>query len=187
MCACEMASYLAACIHLNGALWPWRPHPDTDTSMSLHTPEFLWSRFVFPILSHAVLVMGSHSLIFLFFADWSGKWHSPLLLQPIQFKVKWCVLCEMSFCTLLLYSAVIYSWPVNVSKFCHSLPTSWGLSLLRLSFIFHCVSFVVNCSVKKKHGGFIFKGYYIWTNFRLIMGPVVCSLVWTPCTLSFFC
>lgn len=141
MCACEMASYLAACIHSNGALWPWRPHPDTDTSMSHQTPEFLRSRFVFPILSHAVLVMGSHSLIFLFFADWSGKWRSPLLLQPIQFKVKWCVLCEMSFCTLLLYSAVIYSWPVNVSKFCHSLPdilrsqSAWIIIYLPLCLI----------------------------------------------------
>lgn len=73
---------------------------------------------------------GSHSLIFLLFADWSGKWHSPLLLQPIQFKVKWCVLSEMSFCTLLLYWAVMCLWPVNLHKFCHSpltpLTSHWG-------------------------------------------------------------
>lgn len=72
----------------------------------------------------------SHHFIFLFFADWIGKCCSPLLLQLIQFKVKWCVLSQMSFCTLLLYRAVIYLWPVNSNKFCHSPLTSlmsyWG-------------------------------------------------------------
>lgn len=72
----------------------------------------------------------SHHLFSLFFADWIGKCRSLLLLQLIQFKVKWCVLSQMSFCTLLLYQAVIYLWPVNSNKFCRSPMTSlvshWG-------------------------------------------------------------
>lgn len=123
---------------------------------------------------------GSHSLIFLFFADWSGKWHSPVLLQPIQFKVKWCVLSEMSFCTLLLYWAVIYLWPVNLNKFCHSPLTSlmshWGAdsgsrsqsAYIIISLPLFQSYFVVSCSVKQKHSGIIFKGHS--TNFRLVMG-----------------
>lgn len=64
---------------------------------------------------------GSCSLVFLFSADWIGEWHSPLPLQPIQSKVKWCVLSETSFCAPpSSYRAVIYLQPVNLDKFCHS-------------------------------------------------------------------
>lgn len=57
MCACQVASYLPACSHLNSERWPWRPHPDTDTMyVTSCTPGFLRSRFIFPPLSHAILV-----------------------------------------------------------------------------------------------------------------------------------
>lgn len=108
-----------------------------------------------------------HSLIFLFFADWSGKWHSPLLQQPIQFKVKWCVLSEISFFTLLLYWAVIYLWPVNLSKFCHcpltSLMSHWSAYSenskwhpevsVCLNYHIPSTGSVQNYSVKRKHSG----------------------------------
>ena len=43
-----------------------------------------------------------------------------LLLQPIQSKVKWCVLSETSSCTRLLHWVVIDLLPVNLNKFCRS-------------------------------------------------------------------
>lgn len=102
---------LAACVHVKkkSTLWP-RRHILTLSSICHFTNQdcsdhTLLSPFSV-IQSWWSLIC---SLISLFFADWSGKWRSPLLLQPIQFKVKWCVLSEMSFCTLLLwYWAVIY-------------------------------------------------------------------------------
>lgn len=54
---CEMATYLAACIHLNKKSAPRRPHPDPVTIMSHHKPGFLRSGFIFPLLSHPEQVM----------------------------------------------------------------------------------------------------------------------------------
>lgn len=135
-----MACYLAMCVHLGGggAPWPWRPYPKPLISVLQYNRAFL---FYFILDSTLFIYLffapqssspghGSHSFIFLFFADWSGKWHSSPLLQPVQFKVKWCVLSETSFCTPLLYWAVIYLWPVNLNKFwlspLTSLASLWG-------------------------------------------------------------
>lgn len=111
--------------------------------------------------------------------------------QPIQFKVKWCVLSEMSFCTLLLYWAVTYLRPVE-----QDLPLSlpWLLSratgvvtlkaasdiqcsLLKLSYSFHFLIFIffiflMHCPVKKKRSGII------WTDLR--------SLTWLRYVLFLF-
>lgn len=114
------------------------------------------------------------------------EWKAAALccFQPIQFKVKWCVLSEMSFCTLLLYWAVTYLRPVE-----QVLPLSlpWLLSratgvvtlkaasdiwcsLLKLSYSFHFLIFIfffwMYCPVKKKRSGIIFEGYL----FELISG-----------------
>lgn len=100
----------AACVHVRkkSTLWAWRhilslssTYHVTNQDCSDHT-----------LLFHSSVIQSwwslTRSLICLFFADWNGKWCSPLLLQPIQFKVKWCVFSQMTFCTLLLYWAVVY-------------------------------------------------------------------------------
>ena len=114
--SCVHVKLHAAYIHLNktNAVWPWRPHPDPVFSMSHYKPGFLSLCFFF---SHPALVMAH---IALFSCYLLTGLESPVWLQPIQFKVKWCALSEMSFCTLLLHWAVIYLWPVNLNKFCQS-------------------------------------------------------------------
>lgn len=136
------------------ALWPWTPHPDPATSMSHYKPGFLSSRFILQLLSHPSSGDASHIASFscsLLTGVESGV--ALCGMQPIQFKVKWCVLSEMSFCRLLLYRAVIYLWPVNLDKFCQS-PLK---ASVKLSSPFHCFCLILLWSVKLKHGGIIFK------------------------------
>lgn len=104
---------------------------------------------------------------------------SRVLLQPIQFKVKWCVLSEMSFCTLLLYWAVIYLQPVEqvlrLSPL-NSLTTVASLqaasdvqhSLFALAYSFHLLGFAYY-PVEKKHSGLIFSHlHFLLTYFKYI-------------------
>lgn len=167
MCACEIASYLAA---MKATSWHWHLDVTSHARISQIVLYFLF----FSAPRSCGCGDGSHSLIFLFFADWSGKWRGPLLLQPIQFKVKWCVLSEMSFCTLLLYWAVIYFFfvPVNLNKFRRSPLTSpksnsggggdseSGSDIVRSQSAQMIKSFRLFLShVCSEHGRITFKGY----------------------------
>lgn len=98
MCACEMTSDLPACIHV----WPCKPHPYTETSLSSGISQIFFRSLVMQFWGWHTQ---PHFLVLLQTRVESG---SPLLLQPFQFKVKWCVHSEMAFCTLLVYWDVIY-------------------------------------------------------------------------------
>lgn len=69
--ACEMASYLPACVHLNNAAWPQRPRLCTRRA---HIQRDSWDHTLFLHSSSRGSGGGARRLIFPLFADWSGKW-----------------------------------------------------------------------------------------------------------------
>lgn len=96
--------------------------------MSELKPDIFICQCVFLFSSHTWTAMVHIQPVLLFLGDWNENC-CIFLLQPITFKVNWCILLETSFRTHLLYRSFIYLWPVNSNKFCQFL--SSPISLLR--------------------------------------------------------
>lgn len=136
-----------------------------QTSLHWHK-KFVLRDFsdIFPLFSDAVLMM-AYTASFSCSLQTRVESGSPLLLQPFQFKVKWCVHSEMAFCTLLVYWDAIYlaCW---TSFATHSSGRWWHFWKQQEASSYHVPSiFVWFCcklsseQVKKKQCGIVFKGY----------------------------
>lgn len=172
--------HLPACIHLNSALWPYRPHPYTDPCTSARISQIA---LYFSALQSCGAGDGTHGLIFLFFADWSGKWQPSAAFSPSNSRLNdVCFLkCPSAHCCCTELSLICGL----LNKFCHSLspdfshePPGWWLWKQQVTSSAVCLNyhipsifwffffFWMHCPVKKKHSGIIFEGYL----FELISG-----------------